>query len=123
MHLNLVPARLTDLWYVVFILRAKISFVSIIFYTLYSGTARVVEVEGLAAEEVEGVMVEDPWEGRGLEVSLGTDSNHIECHFVLFKFFFIYGIKQKQSVLPVYEYSSVEEVLNIRKYQYSQCCQ
>ena len=43
-------------------------------------------VEALEGME-EGDMVEDPWEGRGLEVSLGTDSNHIECHFVLFKFF------------------------------------
>ena len=52
-------------------------------------------VEALEGEEgwglegmEEGVMVEDPWEGRGWEVSLGTDSNHIECHFVLLRFFF-----------------------------------
>ena len=57
------------------------------------------EVEALKEEEVLvlEVMVVDmvvdmvvaPWEGVALVASLGTDFNHIECNFVMFRFYLI----------------------------------
>ena len=45
------------------------------------------EGEGVEGMVVEG-MVAAPWEGEDLEgLVVGTDSNHIECNFVLFRIY------------------------------------
>ena len=46
-----------------------------------------------ASEEEEVVVVEVmvvvPWKGAALVASQGTDFNHIECNFVMFRFYLI----------------------------------